>query len=69
MGSSPSLPGGAHRQPKAAIDEVKKAILANLAELEELSTDELVRQRRVKFRKMGAMEGRFPTVETSEALS
>jgi len=66
-GVIPEPAGGAHRGPKQAIGEVKKAILANLAELEELPTDELVRRRREKFRRMGAMEGRFPIVEPAEA--
>ena len=53
-------PGGAHRAPSVAMEEVKRTILANQKELEGLSGDELVKQRRAKFRDLGAIPGRFP---------
>ena len=61
-GVIPEPVGGAHRDPSAAMAEVRRAILAHLAELEEVPIPELVRDRRTKFRRMGALEGRFPVI-------
>ena len=61
-GVIPEPVGGAHREPAAAKAEVLRTILANLAELDEIPVDELVRDRRLKFRRMGALEGRFPVI-------
>ena len=41
--------GGAHRDPEAAIAELKDALLEELAGCSELGTGELVRQRRAKY--------------------
>ena len=46
--------GGAHRNPKTAIEAVGKAISAMLSELKTKSRDELVKDRRQKFLAMGS---------------
>ncbi len=45
--------GGAHKNAKAAVAAVKKAVLAALAELVKLSPDELVERRYAKIRAYG----------------
>lgn len=45
--------GGAHRDPKAAIQAVGKAISAMLSELQAKTREELVKDRRQKFLSMG----------------
>jgi acetyl-CoA carboxylase carboxyl transferase subunit alpha len=45
--------GGAHRAPQEAIDAVADQIAAGLKEMEGISGDELLRQRRAKFLAMG----------------
>ena len=54
--------GGAHRAPLVAMDEFKRVLLRHMDELSELDTEELLRRRRLKYRHMSAIEGRFPTV-------
>lgn len=56
----PESSGGAHRDPDLAGQEVKKAILKNLAQIKDIPIDTLVQMRYEKFRKMGAF-----TEETS----
>jgi len=46
-------PGGAHRDPEAMADNLKKAIDRHLRELEGVSIEELLATRYEKFRKMG----------------
>ena len=46
--------GGAHRNPKTAIEAVGKAISTMLSELKTKSRDELVKDRRQKFLAMGS---------------
>jgi acetyl-CoA carboxylase carboxyl transferase subunit alpha len=45
--------GGAHRNPKEASDILKKDIIKDLDELSKLGTEELLKRRIEKFRKMG----------------
>mgnify|MGYP005625699491 CR=1 FL=1 len=45
--------GGAHTKPEVTMNNIKKAVLENLAELKVLSQDELVEQRYQKFRQIG----------------
>jgi len=59
-GVIPEPPGGAHRAPTLAMDEVKKTILRELALLDGIPPGELVERRRRKFRELGVVEGRFP---------
>jgi acetyl-CoA carboxylase carboxyl transferase subunit alpha len=49
----PEPVGGAHRAPQDAIDAVADQIAAGLKEMEGISGDELLRQRRAKFLAMG----------------
>jgi acetyl-CoA carboxylase carboxyl transferase subunit alpha len=45
--------GGAHHNHRLAADTLKVVLLKHLAELEQLSTDELLEQRYQKFRAIG----------------
>jgi acetyl-CoA carboxylase carboxyl transferase subunit alpha len=45
--------GGAHTDPKAAAENLKAALLRNLAELKSLPSEELMNGRYDKFRAMG----------------
>jgi acetyl-CoA carboxylase carboxyl transferase subunit alpha len=45
--------GGAHRDPKATAEEIKKTILENLEELSKSSKEELIETRYDKYRNMG----------------
>src|SRR5437660_5469808 len=47
--------GGAHRDPMLSCDTVKKAIEAHLSELLELSTEDLLKRRYEKYRRIGVM--------------
>ena len=49
--------GGAHREPKAVCDRVAKALTNQLFQLLDLPHNELINQRDIKFRKIGAVEG------------
>ncbi len=49
----PEPVGGAHRAPQETIDAVAEQIVAGLKEMEGISGDELLRQRRAKFLAMG----------------
>ncbi len=53
-GIIPEPPGGAHRNPEAAAQSLKEAILAELAGLKKLKADKLVEKRIQKFCAMGA---------------
>ena len=54
-------PGGAHRAPTVAMDEVKRTILRELDALAGRDVEQLVRERRTKFRRLGLIADRFPT--------
>jgi acetyl-CoA carboxylase carboxyl transferase subunit alpha len=58
-------PGGAHRAPTLAMDEVKRTILRELRGLDGIPPGELVARRREKFRRMAVVPGRFPSVEAA----
>jgi acetyl-CoA carboxylase alpha subunit len=60
---SSDLISGAHRAPLMAMGQVKKTILENLAELEQIPIARLVAERRRKFRHVGEIPGRFPVLE------
>jgi acetyl-CoA carboxylase carboxyl transferase subunit alpha len=45
--------GGAHRDARRASELLKEAVSRNLAEIRNTSTDELVKRRYEKFRKLG----------------
>lgn len=59
----PEPPGGAHRECYQTAQSIKKEILVAVAELEDLSTDELLQKRYLKFRAMGEFLENPPTVE------
>ena len=50
-------PGGAHRDPMAMCDAVKKAIELHLGALLELPLEELLRRRSKKYRRIGVLGG------------
>ena len=52
----PEPVGGAHQDHKLAAASVKKTLLKHLAELEELSAEELIEQRYQRFRAMSEIE-------------
>ena len=54
--------GGAHRAPSIAMAEVWRVIRRHMDELTPIPGPELARSRREKFRRIGAIEGRFPTI-------
>jgi acetyl-CoA carboxylase carboxyl transferase subunit alpha len=49
----PEPAGGAHEDPEAAAESLKTSLRKGLAELERLTSNEVVQQRYTKFRKMG----------------
>lgn len=52
--------GGAHRAPKVAMAEVRRVLLRNLRELDEVPVSELVSRRRKRYRNIAALQDRFP---------
>lgn len=59
----PEPAGGAHRDREQALKNMGRALMDHLDELAAIPIDELVAQRRQKFRRIAAIEGRFPVVE------
>ena len=55
-------PGGAHRDPQRAMEAMGRAICDHLDELAQVPLDDLLAARREKFRRIGAIEGRFPVL-------
>ena len=54
----PEPPGGAHRDPPKAAENLAKVLKKHLAELAVLSPDALVKDRYERFRKLGVFAGR-----------
>ena len=54
--------GGAHRDPQRAMEAMGRAICDHLDELAGIPKEELLAARREKFRRIAAIEGRFPVV-------
>lgn len=52
--------GGAHRDPKSVCNLVGKYLTNHLFELLDLPADQLLTQRELKYRKMGAVSGLLP---------
>lgn len=52
-GIVPEPLGGAHNHPEQAMDNLKKAVLRHLAQLEALGPEELIEDRYAKFRQIG----------------
>jgi acetyl-CoA carboxylase alpha subunit len=59
----PEPEGGAHRNPPAALAELRATILRELDALEQIPLDELLARRRRKFRRAGEIPGRFPVLD------
>jgi acetyl-CoA carboxylase carboxyl transferase subunit alpha len=57
--------GGAHRNYRQAADNLKTALLAQLAELKEIPMDELLEKRYQKFRAIGQV-GKVEVAQTSQ---
>ncbi|MCA9555203.1 MAG: acetyl-CoA carboxylase carboxyltransferase subunit alpha [Myxococcales bacterium] len=55
----PEPAGGAHRDPAAAAEALRAALLEQLAALVELSPDALVEDRHQRFRRLGVVLGQF----------
>ncbi|MCB9906706.1 MAG: acetyl-CoA carboxylase carboxyltransferase subunit alpha [Planctomycetes bacterium] len=55
-------PGGGHRNPTQAMDNLGRALVDALDDLAVIPTDRLIAERREKFRRVGAIEGRFPVL-------
>ncbi len=58
----PEPPGGGHRNRELSMDNLGKALVDALDDLSAVPIEELVATRREKFRRMGAIEGRFPVL-------
>jgi acetyl-CoA carboxylase carboxyl transferase subunit alpha len=56
-------PGGAHRAPEIALAQLKSTIKRELTRLKAIPIDELVAQRRTKYRCAGRIPGRFPVLD------
>ena len=54
--------GGAHRDVAATVRAMRASILSELEGLDGVPTDEIVARRREKFRRIGAIDGRFPVL-------
>ncbi|HXF83619.1 MAG TPA: acetyl-CoA carboxylase carboxyltransferase subunit alpha [bacterium] len=52
---------GAHRDPEAVFAEVRAALRRHLADLRQVSPEELVNRRYAKFRQMGVLQEAAPT--------
>lgn len=61
-GVIPEPAGGAHRAPLVAMAQVRRQILEALDELARVPSERLVEERRVKFRRIGEIPGRFPVI-------
>ena len=48
--------GGVHKDPKIAVENLKKALLSNLSILLDVSLSELLKRRYDKFRKISALK-------------
>lgn len=55
-GVIPEPLGGAHRDPAAAAENLKTAVVSSLREIMKIPTDQLVQERYGKFRKMGVFQ-------------
>jgi len=56
----PEPPGGAHRDRTKMAEILEEAIESNLSELEQIPTQELLRQRYLKFQRMGVLTEEHP---------
>uniref|UniRef100_A0A251THL9 acetyl-CoA carboxytransferase n=1 Tax=Helianthus annuus TaxID=4232 RepID=A0A251THL9_HELAN len=59
-GIIPEPLGGAHADPHWTSEQIKKAILESMDELQTMGTEELLRHRMLKFRKIGGFQEGLP---------
>ncbi|KAI3759893.1 hypothetical protein L1987_50277 [Smallanthus sonchifolius] len=59
-GIIPEPLGGAHADPHWTSEQIKKAILESMDELQQMGTEELLRHRMLKFRKIGGFQEGLP---------
>ncbi len=64
-GVIPEPLGGAHRAPTVTMGEVRKTILRELKLFDRIPTTELLRRRRDRYRRLAALPGRFPSVDSA----
>ncbi|MEZ6004692.1 MAG: acetyl-CoA carboxylase carboxyltransferase subunit alpha [Planctomycetota bacterium] len=55
-------PGGGHRNPVQAMDNLGRVLIDALDDLAKVPVDKLIADRREKFRRIAAIEGRFPVL-------
>ena len=60
-------PGGAHEDPDEASRQLRRILLQELADLQEVSKRKMLRNRYKKFREMGKYSSRFRTAVSREA--
>ena len=65
-GVVPEPLGGAHKDREAMFKTLRETIARELAELTQRPRERLVPERREKYRRLGALEGRFPLVGSRE---
>ncbi|KAI3805766.1 hypothetical protein L1987_21652 [Smallanthus sonchifolius] len=59
-GIIPEPLGGAHADPHWTSEQIKKAILESMDDLQQMGTEELLRHRMLKFRKIGGFQEGLP---------
>lgn len=64
-GVIPEPPGGAHRAPTVTMDEVRRTIQRELDLLIRIPPETLVAERRRRYRQLGVLPGRFPSVSAT----
>ena len=61
--------GGAHRDKKALLDEIKKSIRKNLKELSELSREDILNHRKQKFLSIGRKKGLVKNIDSRDRMT
>ena len=61
--------GGAHRDKKALLDEIKKSIRKNLRELSELSREDILNHRKQKFLSIGRKKGLIKDIDSRDKMT
>jgi acetyl-CoA carboxylase carboxyl transferase subunit alpha len=62
-------PGGAHRDKKALLDEIKKSIRKNLRELSELNREDILNHRKQKFLSIGRKKGLVKNIDSGDKMT
>ena len=61
--------GGAHRNRKALLDEIKKSIRKNLRELSELGREDILNHRKQKFLSIGRKKGLVQNIDSRDRMT